>query len=291
MVAQRIVIVVLLACAGFTAWTLRTRAMDQYLATQRYEDLYYLPPPQWLPLMSLGHREALADLIWMRSLVYFGDEFRHEGSVRHVFQYGRSLLTLDPDFRRVYKWVGMAGLYSPKGSSLQMMEESIEVLEEGANRFPDDGSLAWDAGASIAYELMPHLPEDDPRIPAFRERANDYMMTAARLGAGPDWLVLTNVTQLKKLGKVERAVRHLEEMYAIVRDENVKRQIGAQLQLLRSTAYAAAFQQAVEEFEARRQRDYPYLTPTLYLFVADPVPATEVVDPDAELEVTEAAEG
>ncbi len=273
--ARQIIAAFLVLCAVFTIWTLRTRAMDQYLATQRYEDMYYLPPPEWLPVMSLGHREALADLIWMKALIYFGDEFRHEGTVRHVFRYGRSLLTLDPDFRRVYRWVGMAGLYSPKGSSLDMMYDAIEVLEEGANRFPDDGELAWDAGASIAYELVPHLPKDDPSIPVLRERANDYMMTAARLGAGPDWLVLTNVTQLKKLGKVDRAVRHLEEMYAIVRDPQVKGQIAAHLERLRSTAYAEAFRQAVEEFEERRVRDYPYMPPALYLFVGDPVTVTE----------------
>lgn len=269
--ARRIVSAVLLVCVGFTIWNLRTRSMEHYLATQRYEDLYYLPPPQWLPVMSLGHTSALADLIWMKALVYFGDEFRHEGSVRHVFRYGRSLLTLDPDFRRVYKWVGMAGLYSPRGASLETMKESIAVLEEGANRFPDDGDLAWDAGASIAYELLPHMPDDEPHVDAYRERANDYMLTAARLGAGPDWLVLTNVAQLKKLGKVDRAVSHLEEMYAIVRDPTVKSQISAQLERLRSSAYAEAFRQAVEEFDERRERDYPYMPPGLYLLVGEPI--------------------
>ena len=254
--------------------TLRARSMEHYLATQTYEDIYYLPPPAWLKVMSLGHREALADLIWMRALIYFGDEFANAGTVRHVFRYGRSLIGLDPDFRRAYKWVGLAGLYTPKGSSTEFMEQAIEVLKEGADRFRDDGDLAWDAGASIAYDLVPHLGEDDPRREALQLQANEYMMTAARLGAAPDWLVLTNASQLRKLGQADRALRHLEEMYATVRDPNIKQQIGIQLQVMRNQAYAEAFQDVNREFDARHQAELPYLPESLYFFIADPITAS-----------------
>jgi len=56
--------------------------MDHYLSMQAYEDIYYLPPPKWLQVMSLGHRRAVADLIWLRALIYFGDEFVNRGAVK-----------------------------------------------------------------------------------------------------------------------------------------------------------------------------------------------------------------
>ena len=151
----RIVGVILLLAIVSGVWSLRGRAMQHYLAMQTYEDIYYLPPPEWLQVMSLGHRQALADLIWLRALIYFGDEFIHKGAVKHVFNYGESMLALDPDFRRVYRWVGVAGVYTPLGSSTEVMERSIDVLRRGVERFPDDGDLAWDAGATITYELLP----------------------------------------------------------------------------------------------------------------------------------------
>jgi len=255
-------------------WSLRGRAMDHYLAMQAYEDIYYLPSPEWLQVMSLGHRHALADLIWLRALIYFGDEFANRGAVKHVFNYGESMLALDPDFRRVYRWIGVAGVYTPTGSPREFVERSIDVLRRGVERFPDDGELAWDAGATITYELLPNLPKDDPDRERLESEGNDYMMTAARLGAGPAWLVLTNATSLRKLGKRDRELRHLEEMYAVVRDPKVKAQIEIRLTQLRNRAYSEAFRRANQEFELRRADEFPYIPSALYFFVADPIEST-----------------
>ena len=270
----RIVGVILLLAIVSGVWSLRGRAMQHYLAMQTYEDIYYLPPPEWLQVMSLGHRQALADLIWLRALIYFGDEFIHKGAVKHVFNYGESMLALDPDFRRVYRWVGVAGVYTPLGSSTEVMERSIDVLRRGVERFPDDGDLAWDAGATITYELLPHLPKDDPDREQLKAEGNEHMMAAARLGAGPDWLVITNATALRKLGQRDRELHHLEEMYAVVRDPKVKGQIEIRLSQLRNRAYTEAFRSANEEFERRRMNDFPYMPSTLYFFVADPIQTT-----------------
>ena len=245
--------------------------MNQYLATQTYEDIYYLPPPDWLEVMSLGYRRALADLIWLRALVYFGDEFMNEGEVKHVHNYGESMLKLDPDFRRVYSWVGVAGVYTPKGSPPEFIEQAVDVLRRGVQRFPNDGDLAWDAGATIMYELLPHLPKDDPSRARLEAEGNEHMMAAARLGAGPDWLVITNATSLRKLGENDRELRHLEEMYALVRDTKVKAEIEVRLSQLRDEAYAEAFRRANEEFEERRLAEFPYMPSALYFFVADPI--------------------
>lgn len=252
--------------------------MDQYLATQTYEDIYYLPPPEWLLVMSLGHRRALADLIWLRALIYFGDELENRGAVKHVFNYGESMLALDPDFRRVYRWVGVAGVYTPLGSPPEFIERAVDVLRRGVERFPNDGELAWDAGATIEYELLPTLPKDDPDRERLDAEGNDYMMAAARLGAGPPWLVLTNATSLRKLGEKDRELRHLEEVYALVRDPVVKSQIEIRIAQIRDQAYAEAFRKANEEFEQRRLEEFPYLPSTLYFFVADPIELAAALD-------------
>lgn len=252
---------------------LRGRAMEHYLGTQTYEDIYYLPPPQWLQVMSLGYTRALADLIWLRALIYFGDEFENRGAVKHVFNYGDSMLALDPDFERVYRWIGVAGVYTPEGSPIEYLERSVAVLRQGAERFPDNGKLAWDVGATISYELLPRLPKDHPSRAQLQLEANEQMMAAARLGEGPEWLVLTNATLLHKLGQSEREQRHLEEMYSIVRDPEVKAQIEHRLSKLRDQAYAEAFRNANAEFEERRQQEFPYMPSSLYFFVAEPIQA------------------
>ena len=268
----------LVVCLAAGVWGLRDRATTRYFETQRYEDIYYLPPPAWLQVMSLGHRRALADLIWLKSLIYFGEEFAHEGAVKHVFDYGDAMLALDPDFERVYRWIGMAGVYTPKESPIEYLERSIQVLRDGVDRFPNSGRLAWEAGATIAYELVPRLPRDHPEREALRLEASEHMISAARLGGGPPWLVLTNATTLGKLGQAERQQRHLEEMYAMVKDPDVKEQIEIRLSVLRDQAYAEAFKTAHEEFEARRRAEFPYMPSSLYYFVSEPIKSGSGLD-------------
>jgi hypothetical protein len=181
------------------------------------------------------------------------------------------MLALDPDFQRVYRWIGVAGVYTPTGSPIEFIERSIDALRRGTARFPDDGELAWDTAATIMYELLPRLPKDDPNRERLEAEGADYMMTAARLGAGPDWLVITNATSLRKLGKADRELRHLEEMYALIRDPSVKAQIEIRLSQLRDQAYAEAFRRVNEEFEQRHVEEFPYIPLTLYFFVAEPI--------------------
>jgi tetratricopeptide (TPR) repeat protein len=256
----------LLVAAAGGASVLRADAAARLLDAQRYEPGYYVPPPEWLAPMSLGHREALADLLWMKALVYFGDELVHRGDVAHALRYADAILSLDPDFRKVYHWAGMAGMYRPSAADIADIRASIEFLERGARRFPDDPDMAWDLGASLAYELAPHI--DDPvEKDEILARGTEHMMTAARLGGGPAWLTLTNATTLRRLGQTEQAIRHLEEMYATVDDEDVRRQIGIELAVLRDRSYAEAFEQAHLEAEERRRRDFPYVAPTLHLLL------------------------
>lgn len=262
-------IVVGFLAVGVAAWgsrSLRVRAMDHYVATQTYEDVYYVPPPEWLPVLSLGWKEAAADLLWMRALIYFGDELVHRGQVRHVFDYTEAILHLDPRFKRVYRWVGTTGMYRPVGVEVEDIRRAIEYLERGARLFPDDGELAWDTGASLSFELAPHV-QDSAERDRIRARGAEYMQTAARLGAGPDWLVLTNATVLQRLGRTEQAIRHLEEMYATTRDDGTREQIRLQLARLRNEAHAEAFRHAHEDLEARRAREFPYLDTSLYQLV------------------------
>ena len=260
-----------------TSGALRSHAHSSYAAAQTYDAVYYLPPPGWLKVFSLGWDEAAADLIWMRALVYFGEEFAHEGSVEHVFSYAEAMLALDPDFRAVYGWVGVAGLYRPVGITPPDVERAVAIMERGAERFPEDGELAWDIGASLAFELAPILTDPADKDAA-RERAMPYLMRAVRLGAAPDWMALTNTTFLMQLGQTEHALRHLEEMYSYVEDPRTRQTIADRIASLRERAQADAFVESMRQLEEDRRRDFPYLPADLDLLVG-PRPPVDLEAP------------
>ncbi|WP_236605571.1 hypothetical protein [Sandaracinus amylolyticus] len=255
---------VIVAAAAGSA--LRVRSMEHHVASSTYEDVYYVPPPEWLPVFSLGWDEALADLLWARALVYFGDEVVARGGLRHVFDYTDAMLALDPDFRAVYRWIATAGLYRPQAITADDARRTIEYLRRGHQRFPDDGELAWTLGAALAFELPPLLDDPAERDEA-RSEAAEYLMLAARRGAGPAWLALTNASLLSRVGRAESAADHLEEMYALTDDDDERTRLAHAIAELRSSAYAEGLVEANRREEEGRVREMPYASPAFYFLV------------------------
>jgi hypothetical protein len=263
-------LLVMLALAG-AADLVRARAQRQFLQTQSYEDVYYLPPSDYLVIGSLGYRSALADLVWMKALVYYGEELGHRGDVKNLYRYGDSVLALDPQFKRVYRWIASCALYRTGEITARDARAAIRYLEVAARLFPDDGELAWDLGANYTYELVPLLEDPAERKLAL-QKGLEYLEAAALRRAGPAWLVLQTAGELQQLGRVEQAIRHLEDVYATASDAGVRARIEQQLSALRSEAYTQAMRRTSEELDAARKRDFPYLDTTLYMLVG-PRPA------------------
>lgn len=261
-----------LLCALAALRPLRLRANAHFDATQRYEDVYYVPPPGWLRVFSLGYDAALADLLWMRGLIYFGDEVKHRGKVAHALDYADAVLTLDPYFKKAYQWAGTVGMYKPieRGqkptTTVADVEAAIVFLRRGARQFPDDGELAWDLGASVLFELVP-MVENSEKQERLRREGVEQLQTAARLGGGPPWLALSNAAQLQRLGSEAQAIRHLEEMYSLVSDETVRARIRTRLENLKNRSFAEALQRTWDAFEGRRRQTFPYVPQGLFLFL------------------------
>jgi tetratricopeptide (TPR) repeat protein len=258
------VLVMIALAAGIR--TTRLTAFTQHHESQRYEDAYYLPPSQWLPLMSLGYRSAAADLLWCRTLIYIGEQFIRGGSQRHAQAYADAIITLDPDFKAPYRWPITVMLYREGDFVLKDVLEAADYLRRAVKRWPNDGELAWDLGSTLRFEVVPFIP-DAALKKKLESEAADLLSTAALLGAGPPWLALNSSALLTKLGKKEQAIRHLEEVYGTVQDEDTKKQIAAQLAALRSQTYSEAVRAANDQFEGERQRSFPYLSRSAFFVI------------------------
>lgn len=267
-----LVVVVAVSAIAF----LRGPSMAHVLNTKTYEDLYYLPSPDVLQVLSFGHHEAAADLVWMKGLVYVGNEFEHRGALQHAFRYSDAIVALDPDFRRAYTWAATMGLYRPVIPTLDDAVRAVAYLDQAAARFPDDPEIAWQRAAAWSYEL-PSFTQDAEEKTRFREIGAEHMVVAARLGGGPPWLALTNATQLEALGQMDRAIHHLAEMHSMTQDEELRAQIEARLEQMRADARVEALRAAERELVEDASREYPWLPVDFFILVRSPRP---VVRPD-----------
>lgn len=264
-----------LMISALGATSLRGAAMEHALQRRTHEDVYYLPSPEVLAVMSMGHREAAADIVWMKALVYIGSEFEARGALRNFFRYADTIVELDPDFRRAYSWGATMGLYRPASPSLTDALRAVGYLERAATRFPDDPETAWQRAAAWSYEL-PSFSRDVAEQQRFREIGAEHMVVAARLGGGPAWLALTNATQLESLGRLDRAIHHLSEMHAMTRDPALQAEIEARLERMHADVRLEALRAADRDLRDDAAAEYPWLPLDFYVLVRSqrPHPST-----------------
>ncbi len=266
MFARRLGTVIALVALAFALRSVRLSAFADHQSSQRYEDVYYLPPPEWLPVMSLGYESALADLIWCRGLVYFGEELGARGPARHLVQYTDAILQLAPDLRAAYRWVSIGLVYRPVAATLEDFELGAQYLRRAVQRWPNDGGLRWDLGSYLRFEMAPHI-EDPREKDRVLEESAAHLHVAAVKGSGPPWLALNNSTLLNRLGQKELAIRQLEEVYTTVNDEETREQIRTRLAQLRTETYVEAIQAASEAFEAEHEANFPYVSSDMFLIL------------------------
>jgi len=270
-VVTRIVAVLALCLLAFAARTLRLQAFAAHQHGQRHEDIYYLPPPDWLPSMSFGYTSALADLLWCRSLVYFGEELAQKSPAKNLLQYTDAILALDPTFRAAYRWAATGIGFRLVPPTVEEVTQASEYLKRAVERWPQDGELRWDLASYLRFELAPRLSADPVRRDRVLAEAVPHMHVAVLKGAGPPWLALNNATLLSKLGQKEHAIRQLEEIYPTLNDEAVRAQVRDRIAQLQSESYAEAIQVAAGQFERERAENFPYLDGDMFLLVGPKV--------------------
>lgn len=145
------------------------------------EEYSVLPNEKALIWMSLGQREFLADLIWIRALQY--NNLKNEAHLAEHF--ADAIIALDPDFKAVYRWAAVYAVFS-EDSSDASVDRANHYLALGAKQFPLDpyydysialNNVSYYRNSSEALaksrrrEAIAHLqlamqkPEADPNIP------------------------------------------------------------------------------------------------------------------------------
>lgn len=234
------------------------------------EDLLYLPNAELLRVLSLGHRELLADLVWIRAVVYAGGTLAKRGKMVWLDRYLDTIMTLDPRFRKPYQWAGVITMYNGHTITNEMVMQSNHYLEKAVDRFPDDWEFPFMLGANYLHELRTQDPKERALWDA---RAANYIERAALLQGGPPWLPILAATLTSKQGKLDLAVRHLEAALASTDDDNARQGIRNKLANLKGYAQAEAFEQERSSIVSKWKASLPYTPFNFYVLVGErPVP-------------------
>src|SRR5690349_18617301 len=131
MKSNRIGLIALL-CASLSGAALAHHAAASLRAGFPAEDdLAFLPRASVLRAASLGHTEAMADLVFLRTITFFGAQFVGAKNYDWMESHLDTVAELDPYFRAAYRFGGHATMYNGKPITNREVRLSSHFLEAG----------------------------------------------------------------------------------------------------------------------------------------------------------------
>ena len=221
----------ILSIAGFVL--MQTRIDRIRTPRERLEEkLIYIPETRFLETASLGFHAVLADILWARSVVYFGGHFLTDKDYRWLYRILDATTTLDPKNVLAYRFGGTLLALEQND-----VEKSIALLKKGIKNNPDeDWRLYFLLGFNYFFSLEDHAT------------AAKYLEKAARMPNHPEYLPRLAARMYAKSGKTDLAIDFLRETYDQHEDENVKRAIAERINLLMARQQIRPLEDAAEAY-------------------------------------------
>lgn len=101
-----------------------------------------LPSPGQLDALSLNYNTAVADMLWIGSILYSSARRIERQPRTGVTEYADGIIELDPHFRAVYGWHNAFRYGTASGRDLEDRREANRILKIGLDYFPDYWQLA-----------------------------------------------------------------------------------------------------------------------------------------------------
>ncbi|MFT3691807.1 MAG: hypothetical protein QM831_01615 [Kofleriaceae bacterium] len=223
----------------------------------------YAPSPAAAPIVTLGFREASADLLWIRLTGYFGGPDATSDGVGSLTE---AITTLDPLFHRPYEY-GARAMTIANGADQASYQRSLAVLARGMTYFPDDWKLPYLAGQIYTQDLV----TTDPKQQREWDEQGTLLTESAIRKPGAPAIAATWVAYMRtKLGQRERAINDLRELILVTRDDNAKAALVDKLAKLVDSDSAELAAEVYEQralFDRQWQKERPDVPPTMYLLI------------------------
>lgn len=248
-------------------------ARDQ-LARERAQlgeppELVYAPPAAFLEVVSLGYRHALANVLWFRTIDYFGRHYRKDRLYPWLAEMCDRVTDLDPAAEHVYRFGGVILPWEAND-----IDAGIALLEKGVRNLPQSWSLRYMLGFSYYFF------RDD------LEAASRELRTALTLPGAPGFLAgLLAVVDSAHRGP-EAALQFLEAALQSAAVPEVRETIQQQIRELEFARAWGTLESALSQYRRAFGHPPPDLDALVHAGVLDRIPADPfggqfTVDPDS----------
>ncbi|GAC1355760.1 MAG: hypothetical protein NVS3B10_09110 [Polyangiales bacterium] len=178
------------------------------------DDVFLLPPPGELRVMTLGYRAAATDMLWAKLLLEYGVHGQEKRAFPDVTRYIDGILALEPDFPALYDYVDTILVYiPPPGGTAEDARTARRYLERGMQERPYDGKFWVHAGQFIAF-IGPAFIKEEKESEQWRVDGAKIIAHGVELG-GDTYRSLAASTILGHAGEREAQIQHLQRAFAV----------------------------------------------------------------------------
>ncbi len=187
------------------------------------DEFSVLPNKNALQWMSLGYKEFVADLIWIRALQY--NNLKNEAHLAEMF--ADAIISLDPEFEPVYRYAAINAVFS-EDISVAGVERANHYLEMGSERFSSKSYYPY----TLAMNYISYYPESGP-MPAAerRQKAIYYLQQAMQKKDAPADISLL-ISGLLNKDESSAKIKFLQQAILTENDPKTKKYLQTRLILM-----------------------------------------------------------
>ncbi len=232
-------IAALLALSAAGVALARPALEPEAIAAGRVRDPAWLPNGRLVRLVSFGQRLLLADLYWLKTVMYMGEAVLFpERGLDSLYALGEVVTDLDPRFGYAYQVVGsnLSGL-------AHRVRESNLILEKGVRHLPE----RWTLPFLLAFNKF-FYEEDFAAAAAWARRA-------AEVGKRPQLALLAaNLSLAADTEDQYRSAISFLELSLPQAEPGLREQLEARLVKVRTYQVLSLLERAIAAFRARNVR-------------------------------------
>jgi tetratricopeptide (TPR) repeat protein len=228
-----LLLVIALVVAGFGVYSLHTVLDYHRYSNDVIEELMYFPSGRFVRMACVGYRGLAADLLWLRSIQYYGEHRRTDQDyplAEHIFS---TITDLDPSFVGAYRF-GAFVLAQDVGQPAS----GVELLRKGMRSNPDLWQLPFDLGFLYFISLKDNA------------KAAHFFRFASRFDDSPDIAKRFSAFAYKKAGNVNVALSLWEQIYRTSTNRLMKENALLAIRKIKLQQTVSALTGLIERYES-----------------------------------------
>jgi len=233
---------------------------DAHKRVRETSDVYTLPPPRELTVLSLGYRSALADLLWAHVLVSQGLHTEQHRRYDNLLPLLDAINALEPTYRDPYRFAESLITFQSSKTPVEEVRAARAIMERGVAARPLDADLWLELGEFVAFVAPGSYLTDPAEQEAWKRDGARMLERAAELSgdnASIAWQTIGAARLFGKAGERDAQIRFLSRTLAVTDDAELQEKIKAQLVALLGKQRAEENERVDEAIKAVRVRDMP----------------------------------